>query len=294
MVTDFGRVITAMVTPFKKDLTINFDQVKKLARHLVQSGSDGLVVSGTTGESPTLNRDEKIELFRVVVEEVGGDAVVIAGTGGNNTAAAVELTKAAEKVGVDAVLQVCPYYNKPSQEGLYQHFKAIAASTNLPVMLYNIPGRTSVNLLPQTLVRLAEIENITAIKESSGSLDQVSELRRSLPDYFDVYSGDDSMTLPIMALGGKGIVSVASHIVGPQLQEMVNAFTSGNVTVAAKIHQTLYPVFKVLFITTSPAPVKAALNMLGWKVGLPRLPLVDITESERETLQKVLSEAELL
>jgi len=294
LVTDFGRVITAMVTPFKKDLTINFDQVKKLARHLVQSGSDGLVVSGTTGESPTLNRDEKIELFRVVVEEVGGDAVVIAGTGGNNTAAAVELTKAAEKVGVDAVLQVCPYYNKPSQEGLYQHFKAIAASTNLPVMLYNIPGRTSVNLLPQTLVRLAEIENITAIKESSGSLDQVSELRRSLPDYFDVYSGDDSMTLPIMALGGKGIVSVASHIVGPQLQEMVNAFTSGNVTVAAKIHQTLYPVFKVLFITTSPAPVKAALNMLGWKVGLPRLPLVDITESERETLQKVLSEAELL
>lgn len=294
MVTDFGRVITAMVTPFKKDQTIDFDQVKKLARHLVQSGSDGLVLAGTTGESPTLSRDEKIELFRVVVEEVGGDAAVIAGTGGNNTAACVELTRAAEKVGVDGVLQVCPYYNKPSQEGLYQHFKAIAASTNLPVMLYNIPGRTAVNLLPQTVIRLAEIENITAIKEASGSLDQVSELRRSLPDHFAIYSGDDSMTLPVMSLGGKGVVSVASHIVGPKMQEMINAFTSGNVTMATKIHQSLYPVFKVLFIATNPVPVKAALNMLGWKVGSPRLPLVDAGEPERETLQKVLSEAQLL
>jgi len=294
LVTDFGRVITAMVTPFKKDQTIDFDQVKKLARHLVQSGSDGLVLAGTTGESPTLSRDEKIELFRVVVEEVGGDAAVIAGTGGNNTAACVELTRAAEKVGVDGVLQVCPYYNKPSQEGLYQHFKAIAASTNLPVMLYNIPGRTAVNLLPQTVIRLAEIENITAIKEASGSLDQVSELRRSLPDHFAIYSGDDSMTLPVMSLGGKGVVSVASHIVGPKMQEMINAFTSGNVTMATKIHQSLYPVFKVLFIATNPVPVKAALNMLGWKVGSPRLPLVDAGEPERETLQKVLSEAQLL
>ncbi len=294
MVTDFGRVITAMVTPFKKDQTIDFDQVKKLARHLVQSGSDGLVLAGTTGESPTLGRDEKIELFRVVVEEVGGDAAVIAGTGGNNTTACVELTRAAEKVGVDGVLQVCPYYNKPSQEGLYQHFKTIAASTNLPVMLYNIPGRTAVNLLPQTVKRLAEIENITAVKEASGSLDQVSELRSSLPDHFAIYSGDDSMTLPVMSLGGKGVVSVASHIAGPRLQEMINAFTSGNVTMAAKIHHSLYPVFKVLFITTNPVPVKAALNMMGWKVGSPRLPLTDIGEQEKETLKRILSEAQLL
>jgi len=261
MVTDFGRVLTAMVTPFNKDQTIDFEQVKKLARHLVQSGSDGLVLAGTTGESPTLSKDEKVELFRVVVEEVGGDAIVIAGTGGNNTAASVELTRAAEKVGVDGVLQVSPYYNKPSQEGLYQHFKAIAASTNLPVMLYNIPGRTAVNILPQTVIRLAEIENITSIKEASGSLDQVSELRRSLPDHFAIYSGDDSMTLPIMSLGGKGVVSVAAHIVGPKIQEMVNAFTSGNVTMATKIHSSLYPVFKILFITTNPVPVKAAMNM---------------------------------
>lgn len=294
MVTDFGRVITAMVTPYKKDQTIDFDQVKKLARYLVQTGSDGLVLAGTTGESPTLSRDEKIELFRVVVEEVGGDAAVIAGTGGNNTTACVELTRAAEKVGVDGVLQVCPYYNKPSQEGLYQHFKTIAASTNLPVMLYNIPGRTAVNLLPQTVIRLAEIENITAIKEASGSLDQVSELRRTLPDHFAVYSGDDSMTLPVMSLGGKGVVSVASHLVGQQMQEMINAFTSGNVTMAAKIHHSLYPVFKILFITTNPVPVRAAMDMLGWKVGSPRLPLVDLSEPEREVLKKALSEAQLL
>ena len=294
MATDFGRMLTAIVTPFNKDLSVDFEQVKKLARHLVQSGSDGLVVAGTTGESPTLSKDEKVELFRVVVEEVGGDAVVVAGTGGNDTAAGVELTRAAEKVGVDGVMLVGPYYNKPSQEGLYQHFKTIAASTNLPVMLYNIPGRTAVNILPQTVIRLAEIENVTAIKEASGSLDQASELRRALPDHFAMYSGDDSMTLPIMSLGGKGMVSVAAHIVGPRLKEMVNAFTSGNVTMATKIHCSLYPVFKGLFITTNPAPVKAALNMLGWKVGLPRLPLVDLNETEKDALKKVLSEAQLL
>jgi len=193
---DFGRVLTAMVTPFKTDMGIDFDQVKKLARHLVQSGSDGIVVAGTTGESPTLSKEEKIELYRVVVEEVGGDAVVIAGTGSNDTKASIELTRAAEKVGVDGVMLVCPYYNKPSQEGFYQHFMTIAQATNLPVILYNVPGRTAANLLPQTVVRLSAIENIVAVKEASGSLDQVSELRRNLPDHFSIYSGDDSLTLP--------------------------------------------------------------------------------------------------
>ncbi len=294
MVIDFGRVLTAMVTPFNKDMSVNFEQVKKLARHLVQSGSDGLVVAGTTGESPALSRDEKVELFRVVVEEVGGDAVVVAGTGSNNTAASVELTRAAEKVGVDAVMLVGPYYNKPSQEGIYQHFKTIATNTNLPVMLYNVPGRTAVNILPQTVSRLAEIENIVAIKEASGSLDQVSELKRLLPDHFAIYSGDDSLTLPIMSLGGRGVVSVASHIVGTKIQEMVNAFTSGNITMATKIHCSLYPVFKGMFVTSNPVPVKAALNMLGWKVGIPRLPLVEASKAEKETIKKVLSEAQLL
>ncbi|SFR01820.1 4-hydroxy-tetrahydrodipicolinate synthase [Desulfoscipio geothermicus] len=293
MAIDFGRVLTAMVTPFKKDRTIDFDQVKKLARYLVQSGSDGLVVAGTTGESPTLTKEEKVELFRVVVEEVGGDAVVIAGTGGNNTSASIELTQAAAKVGVDGVMLVGPYYNKPSQEGLYQHFKTIAQSTNLPVILYNVPGRTAVNLQPQTVVRLSKIDNIVAIKEASGNLDQVSELRRSLPDHFAIYSGDDSLTLPIMALGGKGVISVAAHLIGSRIQEMINAYTSGNVTMATKIHCSVFPVFKGMFITTNPVPLKAALNMLGWQVGAPRLPLVEATPEEKESIKKILAEANL-
>jgi len=283
-----------MVTPFKKDLTIDFDQVKKLARHLVQSGSDGLVISGTTGESPTLTKEEKVELFRIVVEEVGGDAVVIAGTGSNDTASSIELTQLAEKVGVDGVLVVGPYYNKPSQEGMYQHFKTIAQSTNLPVIVYNVPGRTAANISPQTVVRLSEIDNIVAIKEASGSLDQASELRRSLPDHFAIYSGDDSLTLPILSLGGRGVISVASHIIGQRIQEMVNAFTSGNVTMATKIHCSIYPVFKGMFITTNPVPVKTALNMLGWQVGAPRLPLVDASPDEKEMIKKMLSDANLL
>ncbi len=291
---DFGRVLTAMVTPFKKDLTIDYDQVKKLARHLVQSGSDGLVISGTTGESPTLTKEEKVELFRVVVEEVGGDAVVIAGTGSNDTASSIELTHIAEKVGVDGVMLVGPYYNKPSQEGLYQHFKTIAQSTNLPVVLYNVPGRTVVNILPQTVVRLSEIDNIVAIKEASGNLDQVSELRRLLPDHFAIYSGEDSLTLPILSLGGMGVISVASHIIGQRIQEMVNAFTSGNITMATKIHCSIFPAFKGMFITTNPVPVKTALNMLGWQVGAPRLPLVDATPEEKDAIKKVLSDANLL
>ncbi|MFZ5645769.1 MAG: 4-hydroxy-tetrahydrodipicolinate synthase [Bacillota bacterium] len=294
MVNDFGRVLTAMITPFNKEMAVDYNVARKLARHLAESGSDGLVVCGTTGESPTLTREEKIELFRVVVEEVGGKAVVIAGTGGNSTAASIELTQAAEKVGVDGVMTVCPYYNKPSQEGLFQHFKAIASSTDLPVMLYNIPGRTGINMLPSTVVRLAEINNIIAIKEAAGSMDQVSELRRSLPDGFAIYSGDDSLTLPMMALGAKGVVSVVSHVVGSQLSKMVDAFTAGNTTLATQIHAQLFPVFKGLFITTNPVPVKAAMSLLGWQVGGPRLPLVEATAAEKEEIKRILSEQKLL
>jgi 4-hydroxy-tetrahydrodipicolinate synthase len=294
LATDFGRVLTAMVTPFEKDFSVNFDLAGKLARYLVQSGSDGLVVSGTTGESPTLSSEEKIELFRVIVEEVGGEATVIAGTGSYDTAGSVNLTRAAERVGVDGLLLVAPYYNKPSQEGLYQHYKAVAKSINLPVMLYNIPGRTGVNVSPETVARLAEIDNIVALKEAAGSMDQVSELRRLLPDNFAIYSGDDSLTLPMMALGAKGVVSVAAHVVGPRLKEMVNAFLAGNFTLATQIHQELFPVFKGLFITTNPVPVKAALNLLGWQVGIPRLPLVKATVAEKESIKRMLSEAKLL
>ncbi|MEW6425308.1 MAG: 4-hydroxy-tetrahydrodipicolinate synthase [Bacillota bacterium] len=294
MATDFGRVLTAMVTPFDKDMAVNYDLARKLARHLAESGSDGLVVAGTTGESPTLSKEEKIELFRVIVEEVGGQAIVLAGTGSYDTAGSAALTQAAEKVGVDGVMLVAPYYNKPSQEGLYQHFKTIAKSTNLPVLLYNIPGRTGVNMLPATVARLAEIDNIVAIKEAAGSMDQVSELRRLLPDHFAIYSGDDSLTLPMLSLGARGVVSVAAHVVGPRIKEMVNAFMAGNVTLATQIHLQLYPIFKGLFITTNPVPVKAALNMLGQQVGPPRLPLVEATPAEKESVKKVLSELKLL
>lgn len=294
MTTDFGRVLTAMITPFAKDQAVDYGVAKKLARYLVQSGSDGLVVCGTTGESPTLSKDEKVEMFRVVVEEVGGEAVVIAGTGGNNTAASIELTQAAEKVGVDGVMLVCPYYNKPSQEGLFQHFKAVAASTNLPVMLYNVPGRTGVNLLPATVARLAEINNIVAIKEASGSLDQVSELRRVLPDDFVIYSGDDSLTLPMMSLGAKGIVSVVSHVVGPQIKQMVDAYTSGNTTLATQIHLKLFPIFKGMFMVTNPVPIKAAMNLLGWQAGPPRLPLVDATAEEKEIIKGLLADQNII
>ncbi|MCG9967744.1 4-hydroxy-tetrahydrodipicolinate synthase [Pelotomaculum terephthalicicum JT] len=288
MTNDFGRMITAMVTPFNDDLTINFDQAKKLASYLVQTGSDGLVVAGTTGESPTLNTDEKVGLFKAIVEEVGGKAAVIAGTGSYSTADSIALTQAAQNAGVDGVMLVAPYYNKPPQEGLFQHFKAIAESTDLPIILYNIPGRTSVNMLPDTVARLAQISNIVAIKESSGSMDQVSELKRSLPDCVAIYSGDDSLTLPILALGGKGVISVASHLIGMRIKEMINAYHSGNTNLATKIHLELLPVFKGLFITTSPAPVKAALGIIGWQVGGLRLPLVEINAVEKESISSLL------
>ncbi|MFZ5591879.1 MAG: 4-hydroxy-tetrahydrodipicolinate synthase [Bacillota bacterium] len=294
MTPDFGRLITAMITPYDRNMQVDYQLARKLARHLVQNGSDGLVVCGTTGESPVLSKEEKVELFRAVVEEVGGQATVIAGTGGNNTQASIELTRAAEKAGVDGVMLVCPYYNKPSQEGLYQHFKAVATSTNLPVMLYNIPGRTGINLLPATVARLAEIDNIVAIKEAAGSMDQVSELRRVLPDDFVIYSGDDSLTLPMLALGARGIVSVAAHLVGNEIKQMINAFMAGNITLATQLHLKLYPLFKGLFITTNPVPLKTALTLLGWPVGGPRLPLVETTAQEKESIKKVMEQAGLL
>ncbi|NLI12644.1 4-hydroxy-tetrahydrodipicolinate synthase [Pelotomaculum propionicicum] len=285
---DFGRVLTAMVTPFNKDLSVNFDLARKLARHLIKSGSDGLVLTGSTGESPTLAKEEKIELYRVVVEEVGGKASVIANTGGNSTAESIKLTQAAQKVGIDGVMLVAPYYNKPSQEGCFKHFKTVAESTDLPVILYNIPGRTSINVLPQTIARLSEINNIVAVKESSGNMDQVSELSLLLPDNFSIYSGDDSLTLPILALGGKGVISVASHLVGERMQDMVNAFTSGNITLATEIHLELFPLFKGMFITTNPVPIKYGLSLAGWQVGPPRLPLVEANDSEKESLKALL------
>ena len=294
MKRDFGRVMTAMITPFTENGEVAYDKAAELARHLIKTGSDSILVSGTTGESPVLTKDEKERLFLAVLEAVDGQATVVAGTGSYNTAESIVLTKMAEKTGVDGILLVTPYYNKPSQEGLYQHYKAIAGATSLPVILYNVPGRTSVNLLPATVSRLSEIENIVAVKEASGSMDQVAEIRRSTPDEFLIYSGDDSLTLPILALGGHGVISVASNVSGLLIKEMIDSYLSGRVDRAKELHLKLFPLFKVLFMTTNPVPVKAAVNMIGIESGIPRLPLVSATPQESEAVRKVLAELDLL
>ncbi|GFN23822.1 MAG: 4-hydroxy-tetrahydrodipicolinate synthase [Thermoanaerobacteraceae bacterium] len=290
----WGRILTAMVTPFKQTGELDLEGARKLASHLVEHGSDGLVVAGTTGESPTLTHEEKIALFAAVKEAVGDRAVVIAGTGGNSTSASIELSREAEKVGVDGLMLVVPYYNRPSQEGLYRHFKAVAEATSLPIILYNIPSRTGRNMEADTTLKLAAIDNVVAVKESSGDLDQVTTILRNAPEGFLVYSGDDSLTLPLMSVGGYGIVSVAAHVVGERMQAMVRAYVQGNTAEAAAIHQELFPVFKALFVTTNPVPVKAALNMLGLPAGPVRLPLVEATAAEKEKITQALRSAGLL
>ncbi len=291
---NFGRVLTAMITPFHADETVNYAVAEKLAVHLAEAGTDTLVVCGTTGESPTLSWEEEFELFRVVKKAVAGKAKVIAGTGSNSTEEAIAATQKADTLGLDGTLQVVPYYNKPPQEGLYKHFSAIAQSApDLPVMLYNIPGRTGQNLLPETVARLAKISNIVAIKEASGNLDQVSEVRRLTSLDFAIYSGDDSLTLPMLAVGSKGVVSVASHLVGQHLQDMIQSFELGQVQKATQIHLQLLPLFKALFVDTNPIPLKAALSLQGWDVGSLRSPLCDPSETVRAKLKEVLTQLEL-
>lgn len=293
--TDFGTIVTAMITPFKTDGSIDYQLAAKLADHLVNNGTDTLVVCGTTGESPTLSWDEEYQLFVEVLQTVSGKAKVIAGCGSNNTKEAIAATQKAAKIGVHGSLQVVPYYNKPPQSGLYQHFQAIAASIpDLPMMLYNVPGRTGQNLSPETVVRLAEIDNIVAIKEASGSLDQVSEIRRLTPKEFRIYAGDDSLTLPMLAIGAHGIVSVASHLVGNQLQEMIKAFQVGKIHTATEIHLQLFPLFKALFLTTNPIPVKEALKLQGWEVGSTRLPLCAVDEDVLKKLESVMQKLNLI
>ncbi|WP_284639136.1 4-hydroxy-tetrahydrodipicolinate synthase [Paenibacillus silviterrae] len=277
---DFGRLITAMVTPFDNQLQIDWSQVGSIMDHLIEKqASDSLVISGTTGESPTLTEEEKLKLFEYAVTHSKGRAKIIAGTGSNDTAHSIHLSKEAEKRGVDALLLVAPYYNRPSQEGLYQHFKAIAESVRIPVMIYNVPGRTGVNIDAATTVRLSHIPNIVATKDCAGT-DQLTEIVRDAAPGFLVYSGDDSAALPAMSVGAHGIVSVASHVVGNEMKQMINAFLQGNFAEAARLHGQLLPVFKGLFTFPSPAPVKAALNYKGLPVGGVRLPLIQATEEE--------------
>lgn len=285
---NFGQVLTAMVTPFDHNGEIDYKAARTLVNYLINNGTDGLVVAGTTGESPTLTTEEKVELFKFVVEVVDGRVPVIAGTGSNNTRASISLTKKAEKSGANGIMLVTPYYNKPSQEGLYQHFKAIAEATSLPVMLYNIPGRSVVNISVETVVRLSEISNIVAIKEASGNLDAMADIISKTADDFTLYSGDDGLTLPVLSIGGAGVVSVAAHIIGNEMQDMINNFKNGNLQDAATKHRKLLPIIKALFAAPSPSPVKAALNMSGVIVGDVRLPMVPLNDEERKALQKAL------
>ena len=289
-----NRILTAMVTPFTEELEVDYSEAVNLASYLVENGSDGLVVAGTTGESPTLGAEEKLRLFREIKNNCQDSVQVWGGTGSNDTQATVELSRAAEKTGVDGLLVVGPYYNKPSQEGLYQHFKTVAEASSLPIMLYNVPGRTGSNLMPATVKRLAEIDNIVAIKEASGNLDQVTELMKQVGDKLLIYSGDDSLTLPMLSVGATGVVSVASHLVGKSFQKLMQSFFTGDVTKAAQIHRELFPMFKGLFITSNPVPVKTCLQMMGKNVGGFRLPLTAPSQEERQFLKQLLETYKLL
>ncbi|WP_078547024.1 4-hydroxy-tetrahydrodipicolinate synthase [Litchfieldia alkalitelluris] len=285
---DFGKVSTAMVTPFDSKGNIDFAKTTQLVNYLLKNGSDSLVVAGTTGESPTLSSEEKIALFRHVVQVVDGRVPVIAGTGSNNTYASVELTKKAEETGVDAIMLVAPYYNKPNEEGLYRHFKLIAESTSLPVMIYNIPGRSVINVSVDVIIKLSKLSNVVAVKEASGDLDAMTKIIANTDDNFAVYSGDDGLTLPSIAIGANGVVSVASHIIGNQMQELVGLYEKGEVKQAAKLHQRLLPVMNAFFTAPSPTPIKTALQLKGMDVGSVRLPLIPLSEEERLQLSKVL------
>ncbi|MCS7461837.1 4-hydroxy-tetrahydrodipicolinate synthase [Paenibacillus doosanensis] len=281
---DFGRLITAMVTPFDANLQIDWDQTAKLIDYLIEEqASDSLVVCGTTGESPTLTEEEKLELFKFAVKHAGGRCKIIAGTGSNDTAHSIHLSREAEKLGVDALLLVVPYYNRPSQEGMYQHYKAIAEAVNIPCILYNVPGRTGVNLNADTTIRLSQIPNIAATKDCA-DLDQLTRVVRDAAPGFLVYSGEDNMTLPALSVGAHGVISVASHVIGKDMKNMINCYLQGNVREATQIHAKLHPIFKGLFEcphrVPNPAPVKFALNGRGVEVGGVRLPLINVTEEE--------------
>lgn len=288
-----GRLLTAMVTPFNKEGAVDYEQAKKLALALLDSGSDGVVLAATTGESPTLVREEEARLFTEVKSAVGGRGTIIAYTGSNSTAEAVAATKTAEKIGVDACLSVVPYYNKPTQEGLYQHFKTVADSTSLPCILYNVPSRTVTSLSADTAIRLSQIDNIIGVKEASGDLGQISRIISEARKGFLVWSGNDSDTFPILDLGGYGTISVASHLVGKQIKEMIDSAIAGEMEKAADIHRRLLPLIDALFIVSNPVPVKYALNHIGFYVGKPRLPLVEPDEKTAAIIKEALKKHQI-
>jgi 4-hydroxy-tetrahydrodipicolinate synthase len=290
----FGAVVTAMVTPFREDHSLDLDAAQQLASYLYDHGTETLVVAGSTGESPTLGHGEKLELFRAIVEVAKGKGKVLCGTGTYNTAETIELSREAQDLGADGLLLVTPYYNKPPQRGLLEHFTRVADAVTLPIMAYNVPGRTGIRMEHDTLLQLAEAPNIVAVKDSTGDFQAVSKLISEAPPDFEVYSGDDWATFGYLCLGAVGIVSVAAHLVGDRIAQLCDLVFSGDIPAARKIHEELTPLFNALFITSNPIPVKTALEMVGRPVGPPRLPLVPATNDERERIRRALEDAGLL
>ena len=284
----FGRLLTAMVTPFDSKGKVDFAQAKKLAKALLASGSDGLVVSGTTGESPTLTAVEKLRLFEEIKSVVSSKVTIVAGTGNYNTQESIELTKEAEKTGVDACLLTVPYYNKPNQEGLYEHFKAIAKATKLPCIIYNVPSRTITNMTADTTIKLSKIDNIVGVKEASADFSQISRIIDGVDKDFIIYSGNDADTFPILGLGGYGVIGVITHLVGKQYKKMMDDFSAGKIEEAARLHRHFIPLVNTMFMIGSPMPIKYALNYVGFRVGKPRLPLVEPDEKTRAAIEQTL------
>ena len=285
---EIGRLLTAMVTPFDDEGQVDYEQARRLARALLDSGSDGLVIGATTGEGPTLTNDEKLKLFAAVKEAVNGRAAVIAGTGTNNTAASIELSQEAERSNVDGLLLTVPYYNRPTQDGLYCHFEAIARATRQPCILYNIPSRTGVNMTAETTLRLSRVPNIVGIKEASGDLAQIARIIDDAGDDFRLWSGDDALTLPILAIGGYGVIAVVSHLAGVQLHRIIDDYLAGRTADASRLHRRLLPLMQTLMTAAgNPTPVKYALNQVGFRVGAPRLPLV---EPEGDAAERIMAE----
>jgi 4-hydroxy-tetrahydrodipicolinate synthase len=285
---ELGRLLTAMVTPFNAKGEVDYEQAKKLALALLSSGSDGVVLAATTGESPALLKQEEVRLFSEVKSALGGRGSLVAYTGSNSTVEALEATQKAEQVGVDACLLVVPYYNKPTQEGLYQHFKTVAHATSLPCILYNVPSRTVVNMTADTVIRLSQIDNIIGIKEASGNLAQISSIISGAKEGFLVWSGNDGDILPLLAIGGYGVISVVSHLVGKQIKEMMESYLGGDTGAAARIHRHLMPLINAMFIVANPIPLKYALNHVGFRVGKPRLPLTEPDEKAATAIQETL------
>lgn len=288
---DAGEVITAMITPFKENREVDFEALERVVRHLVATGTDAILVAGTTGESPTLTHEEEHEILYAVKSIVSGACKVIVGAGSNSTRTAVDTTKKVTEIGVDAILSVVPYYNKPNQQGIIEHFGAIARNTDLPIILYNIPSRTGINMSPQTVSFLAkEYPNIVALKQSYFDMDIITELKKVCPDDFAIYSGDDSLTLPMLSLGAHGVISVASHVIGKEIKSMIHNFKSGQIHAARNMHMTLYPLFKKLFMAPNPVPVKAALSKMKLIENYVRRPLFELNEIERGELFDVLNQ----